>query len=110
MTQEDKEQVKQIIKDELAAFIVSDRYLFNKHIQMMDGKNIQLAQGTGTQIGTEITQKVAFFGVTPVIQQNHIADAPGQPGVYSSTEADKIVTALNSAILVLEKFGFIKTS
>ena len=53
----------------------SDRYVFQKHLQIMDGRNIQLALGTGTKIGTATTQKMGFFGVAPVVQQAPTATA-----------------------------------
>lgn len=43
-----------------------DKYIFQRHIQMFDGRNFQLAKGTGTKFGTEETQKLAFYGATPV--------------------------------------------
>lgn len=40
----------------------------NKDIHMGDGRNIITAQGTGTMIGTEASQKIGFFGKTPKAQ------------------------------------------
>lgn len=58
--------------DKLEHFIeamnFSDRYVFQRDIQMLDGRNIQLARGTGTQIGTAPDQKLGFFGGTPIVQ------------------------------------------
>lgn len=63
-----EDQVRIIIWQELAKFILSDKFLFEKHIQILDGRNFQLATSTGTQIGTAAGQKIGFYGVTPVIQ------------------------------------------
>ena len=66
------EQVRQIIRQELALFMRSDRFTFQKDIEMQDGRNIQLATGTGTKIGTlggSSGQKLAFFNNVPVVQQ-----------------------------------------
>lgn len=68
------EQVRQIIREELSGLIKSDRYTIQKDIQMFDGRNFQLAKGTGTIIGTEATQKLAFYGETPVTQGTAIAN------------------------------------
>src|ERR1051326_7158500 len=38
-------------------------------ITMADAKNIVLNTTTGTQIGTATTQKLGFFGATPVVQE-----------------------------------------
>lgn len=37
-------------------------------INIFDGKNIQVGTTTGTEIGTATTQKLGFFGATPVVQ------------------------------------------
>lgn len=41
---------------------------------LTDGANIALGTTTGTQIGTATTQKLAFFGATPVVQQGNNTD------------------------------------
>lgn len=98
-------QVRQIIREELQRFILSDRYAFEKHLQIFDGKNIQLAKGTGTKIGTESTQKMAFFGATPVVRQASIS-APSTPsGAYVQAEAVSTVAAINSIRTALITFG-----
>ena len=69
-----EEKVRQIIREELAGLIKSDRYTFEKLIQILDGRNIQVGTGTGTKIGTATGQKLGFFNATPVIQQTDGAD------------------------------------
>lgn len=64
-----EEQIRQIVREELQEFLASDRYIFNKLVQMMDGRNVQVGRTTGTKIGTAAAQKLGFFGATPVIQQ-----------------------------------------
>lgn len=108
MTIEDQNQVKQIIRDELSKFIVSDRYVFSKHLQLLDGKNLQVAKSTGTQIGTEggaTGQKLGFFGQVPAVQQTHIADASGGATVDAEARA-----AVNDVLTTLENLGFLRTS
>ncbi len=51
----------------------SQYYTFQKDLQLLDGRNIILNTGTGTQIATATGQKLGFYGITPVIQQ--IVDA-----------------------------------
>ena len=63
-----EEQIRIIIREELSRFIKSDRFIFEKNLQLMDGRNIQLGITTGTKIGGS-GQKIGFFGVTPVIRQ-----------------------------------------
>jgi hypothetical protein len=64
-----EDKVRQIIREELAGLLGVDRYIFQKHIQLFDGRNIQAGRTTGTKIGTAIDQKLGFFGKTPVVQQ-----------------------------------------
>jgi len=52
----------------IADLVFSDRYVFQRNLQLLDGRNIQVAKGTGTKIGTEATQKLGFYGATPIIR------------------------------------------
>lgn len=69
-----EEKIRQIIREEIASLFASDRYIFSKLIQILDGRNIQLGITTGTRIGTGATQKLSFFNATPVIRQTDGAD------------------------------------
>jgi hypothetical protein len=59
----------------------------DRSITVSDGGNVVLGTTTGTKIGTATTQKLGFFGVTPVVQQTELTDelttithtAPGTP-------------------------------
>ena len=64
-----EEQVRDIIRDELQEFLASDRYIFTKTVQILDGRNIQTGRGTGTKIGTGTDQKIGFYNKTPVSQR-----------------------------------------
>ena len=76
MTPEQTQRLERV--EAMLAFLVAkERYTFQKHLQIFDGRNIILGTGTGTKIGTEATQKVAFFGVAPVVQQAAIAAPTG---------------------------------
>lgn len=76
-----------------------------KHLQVLDARNIQLGKTTGTKIGTESTQKLAFFGATPVVRQNAIS-APGGGGTTDTDAIDQSArTAINSIRGVLTNFG-----
>jgi hypothetical protein len=57
--------------------VYSDRYVFSRQIQMLDGRNFQFAVGTGTKFGTGSQQKIAFYGATPIVQPNRPTDAAG---------------------------------
>lgn len=81
------ELVRQIIKEELAEFIFSDKFVYKKHQQLLDGRNFQFGNNKGTQIGTEATQKLAFFGATPIVQPSNIPYASGGSVVDSQARA-----------------------
>jgi hypothetical protein len=46
----------------------------NSNLEIADAKDIVLATGTGTKIGTATTQKLGFYGATPVAQQTELTD------------------------------------
>jgi len=71
------EEVRQIIREEFAQLIATDRFTFQQNIQIFDKYNIQLGRTTGTKLGTATDQKLGLWGVTPVIQQLKIADPTG---------------------------------
>jgi len=55
----------------------------------------------GSTFGASITEKISFFGVTPVVQQATIVDA---------TDAATAITSLNSVIAMLDVFGLTATA
>lgn len=79
-----------------------DRLYFYKLLQIQDGINIQLGVSTGTKIGTSATQKLGFFGATPVVQQTAIAQASGGATVDSQARA-----AINSLLTEIHNLGLI---
>ena len=102
----DEMRVREIIKEELSSLLKIDRYVFEKLIQIADGRNIQLSPGTGTKIGTAIGQKIGFLGKSPVSQQTTVTAPSG--GGSSSTDAIDISgrTAINQIKAILTAFGF----
>ena len=83
-----EEQVRIIIRQELEGLLKSDRYTFEKTVQLLDGRNIQVGKTTGSMFGTETTQKIGFLGKTPVVRQ-----------------ATPVL--LGDVIAVLQAFGFV---
>jgi len=61
---------------------------FNSNVSIIDG-NIILSTATGTEIGTLATQKLSFYGATPVVQPGHIADPSG--GAVIDIEARAVI-------------------
>lgn len=82
-----KELIRQVVREELEVLNVAEKLIFQKNIQILDARNIQLGRTTGTQIGTATDQKVGFFGTTPVVQQ-------------SATDEAEIIVALKALGLI----------
>ena len=115
----DENRVRQIIAEELSNIIGLDRFLFQKHLQIFDARNIQLGRTTGTKIGTGIDQKIGFYDTTPIIQRSGVAqdaiDTTGAtqttPWGYSSqAQANAIITLANELRAALVAIGIIKGS
>ena len=53
--------IKQLVK--------SDRYIFQRDIQFLAGRNLQFDTTTGTKFGTATDQLIGFYNTTPVSQQ-----------------------------------------
>jgi len=70
-----EQDVRRIIREELIGLTGGGQFTFERPIQILDGRNIQLGQTTGTQIGQATTQKLAFWGKTPIIQPSHANQA-----------------------------------
>lgn len=96
----DEQQIRKIVREELQALFGIDKYIFSKLIQIMDGRNIVVGKGTGSKIGTETTQKLSVFGVTPVVQASAISAPSG--GTTQDAEAR---TAINSIRTAIKNFG-----
>lgn len=91
-----REQIKNIVREELGTLIKSDRFTFQRLIQLLDGVNIQISSGTGTKIGTATGQKIAFHGVTPVIQASAISAPSG--GTTVDVEARTAINSIRTAL------------
>lgn len=111
MTQEDINQIKDIIRKELETLNKTDRYTFEKDIQILNGRSIQLGKGKGTMIGTEgygdasatdAGQKLGFYGTTPVAQQAAITPPSG--GTTVDTQCRSAVATI---IIYLQNLGLI---
>lgn len=87
-----EQEIKQLVREELSSLIKSDRFTFEKLIQILDGRNIQLGKTTGTKIGTETSQKLAFFGGTPVILQTTTSQTPATFAANTSLIANDSAT------------------
>jgi hypothetical protein len=94
------EQRIKLLEDRFAILEKSDRYTFQKTIEMLDGRKIQVGRSTGTTIATSATQKLSVFGVTPVIQAGSISTPSGGATIDSQSRA-----AISSIITAIKNFG-----
>jgi hypothetical protein len=78
--------------------IVDARVAFYVAGSIDDGVNLTLGTVTGTQVGTAATQKLAFFGKTPVVQPTLGAATAGPS--YTANE-QTMLNAVYAAIRVL---------
>jgi len=96
-----EQEINKIIDERLKDFILIDKYTFKKHIQIFNGRNITLGKSVGTKLGTEATQKLGFYGATPV-------DQPADIVVLSEAGADVDGTArakINKIRDLLQELG-----
>jgi len=102
LSEEEKQEIRNIVSTELNDFFGIDKYFFQKHSQWFDGRNVQLGKITGSTIGTAVDQKLSVFNATPVVQGTAITDPSG--GATQDAEAR---TAINALIDKLQAFGII---
>lgn len=108
-----QERVK-LLEDIINMLIRSDRYTFHKKIQILDGQNIQVGRGTGTKIGLSSSEKIGFYGVTPVDKPETVSDP--SISTVSGSGADATInsnfsnqqTAITNLIDRLQEIGVIK--
>ena len=103
MTPEEKKELQEL-RRLLDLLISTDRYTFQKNIQIFNTKNIQLGTGTGTKIGTKATQKLGFYGETPVVQAGAIGDVSG-----GATQDANVRVAVAAILTALRNIGIIST-
>jgi hypothetical protein len=111
----DREQVKQIIREELAFMIKQNKLVFDKPIQILDGNDITLGKTVGTRFGTQgyvsasdTGQKLAFFGKTPISQfPTGVVLQPtgGGTGVTDAIDI-KARASISDLSSVMSQFGF----
>lgn len=100
-----EEETRNLVKEEMRhilEFFNHTNFNFQKHITILDDKNIQVGRTNGTKIGTATDQKIGFFGHAPVIQQSAITDPSGGATVDAEARAKiiQIRDALKSLGLI----------
>ncbi len=77
--------------------VTDNRQCFNVAGSIADGVNWSFGSTTGTQIGTATTQKIGFYGATPVVQQTGGSATAGSS--YTTNEEgmiNRMYTALRA--------------
>lgn len=104
-----EEQIRQIIREEISdalqSLIANERYTFQKHLQIFDGRNVQLGRGVGTNLGTAADQKLGFYGKTPIIQSGAISAPAGGGTAFTDAIDISARSAINSIRTVLTNTG-----
>lgn len=108
MPEEEIAQLKQRIsriEAMLSVFMYSDRYVFQRDLQLQDGRSVQVGTGAGTKIGTATGQKLGFYGVTPVDQPNAVSAPANQGAAYVQADVQSIADRLNDIRSRLQELG-----
>lgn len=74
------EQLKREIQDLreiINLFIIPGKYLFQRDLELSDNHNIVFSGKTGSKMGTSATQKLSFYGLTPIVQQSSTGETTG---------------------------------
>ncbi len=87
------EQQIQQLQGIVYQLIHGDRYLFQRDLDIFD-KNIVLHSTLGTRFGTTASQKLSFFGATPVARQT----ANTAPSGGGSGDSDAVDVSARTAI------------
>jgi uncharacterized protein YkwD len=116
------EQLKQKVAElekQILFLVRSDRYLFQRDIELTEGRNVKTSGLNGTKISTTASQKIAFHGSTPVIQRTSASQAAVATtaatqttpyGYTTAAQANAIVTLVNELRAALVEKGIIKGS
>lgn len=81
-------------------YVFLQRVVFKNGFAFGDGANLPLGTTTGTKIGTSSSQKLGFYGATPITQQGGISAPSGGATIDSQSRS-----AITSIIAVLQNLG-----
>lgn len=106
MTEIELQQIQKMIDDTIVNVINGNqKFIFQKDIQILDLRNIQVGKTNGTKIGTETTQKIGFYGETPVVQAGAISAPTGGGGSATDAIDQTARTAINAIRAALTNIG-----
>lgn len=95
-----------MLKTDDSLTIAGDSSVFGS-FTITDAKNIALATTTGTQIGTGATQKLAFYGATPIVRpsaytQTYSTASKTNPNATAATLTDNSGGAADTTLAAVE--------
>lgn len=102
-----EEQVRKVFREELAHFMSQSKFTFQRPIQILDGNDITIASEHGTRIGTSATQKIAFFGKTPIVAfpSGYLVQPTGGGGSAADAVDQHARATINDMKYLLDNFG-----
>ena len=110
----EREEILQLIKDtirtELDQLSGDDRFVFSRNLEIENRNDIEVGRRYGTKVGTSVTEKLGFYGVTPVVQQDNSATA----GAFSAESGTAVLAGstfsgytIGEIVTILQTLGFI---
>jgi hypothetical protein len=106
----DEQQIRQIIREELAFMVKNKKLVFPFPIQILDGNDITLGKTTGTRLGNGTDQKLAFLGSTPRTRAGLGVLIQPTGGATIDYEARAGINDLNSLLGSVSGFGLAETT
>ena len=103
MPNDSLEQRVETLENLVYSLLAPGMMTIQNNVQIFDGRTIQVGKKYGTMIGTESTQKLGFYGVTPVVQQAVSTIASGSSASDGTARA-----GVNAIITALIAVGIIK--
>lgn len=102
-----EDEVRKIIREELAHFMTQSKFLFSRPIQVQDGNDVVFGQNNGTRFGTSTTQKIGFLGVTPRVVWPTIPHPNVNTAAYVQADVESLRSAVESLMDIAKNFGFL---
>jgi len=91
----------ELLKQIVYSFARQDRFTFQKNIEFFGANEIKLIGTNGLKLGTTVTQKIGFFGATPVVAQ------AGAAGTADATYSANEVTMINNMYTAMRNYGLL---